>query len=547
MKIRGKIILVVLPLIITPILFAGLVSGLLARNGITGLATQFLRFKAEQVVSYANGQWRLLEENGLTDDPAVVRAALNAIRSAAVGVIRSDSELIFAIDSAGELGFATDPTAFETGAAPPPQGHVGWREFSIAGVQRVGYALPFEPLDWTIYVTDQALAFYATTTRIIEQVGIVLGAAVLVSTILLVLFAQYLTKPLRSMVAVISGIISSSDLSRRVEVMYQDETGQLAHTFNLMTEQLEKAYDHIKRYALRAATSRLREQKTRTIFQRYVPNDVIEQVFANPEAMLVGEDRVVSILFSDIRSFTSISEKMAPDQLVESLNHYFTLMVDAVMEHGGTVDKYIGDAIMAIYGAPVKHENDAAASVESAFHMLDSLHDFNMWQTKRGLPGFKIGVGINYGVVTVGNIGTEKKLDYTVIGDSVNVASRLEGLTKRYDAPLVISESVKRKLPDSAPTRLLDKVRVKGRKQGLAVYATTRSLDQQALDAWSKHNESMERFYQQEFTEARYGFLSVLDMFPSDRPAELMARRCEELIANPPGAGWNGEMTMTEK
>ncbi|MFP4552062.1 MAG: adenylate/guanylate cyclase domain-containing protein, partial [Spirochaetales bacterium] len=484
MKIRGKIILVVLPLIITPILFAGLLSGLLARNGITGLATHFLRFKVEQVVSYANGQWRLLEENDLTDDPTVVRAALNAIRSAAIGVIRSESELIFAVQEDGSAAFVTDPRVVDEVATYPPHDHTGWREFTLAGVSRVGYALPFAPLEWTIYVTDEAQAFYATTTRIIEQVGIVLAVAVLISTILLILFAQYLTKPLRSMVGVISGIISSSDLSRRVEVMYQDETGQLAHTFNLMTEQLEKAYDHIKRYALRAATSRLREQKTRTIFQRYVPNDVIEQVFANPEAMLVGEDRVVSILFSDIRSFTTISEKMAPDQLVESLNHYFTLMVDAVMEHGGTVDKYIGDAIMAIYGAPVKHENDAAASVESAFDMLDSLHDFNTWQTKRGLPGFKIGVGINYGVVTVGNIGTEKKLDYTVIGDSVNVASRLEGLTKRYDAQLVISESVKRKLPESAPSRLLDRVRVKGRKQGLAVYATTRNLEAKALDAW---------------------------------------------------------------
>ncbi|TVQ19057.1 MAG: HAMP domain-containing protein [Spirochaetaceae bacterium] len=545
MTIRGKTVLVVLPLIVTPLLFAGLISVLLARNGITSVATQFLQFKSEQIVAYAAGQWRLLEENDLTDSPTFRDAAIDAISGFAISLIRSPTEMVFAVAADRSVGFTTGDSRLLADLDEPAE--AGWRRFTLGGVDRVGYGIPFAPLSWNVFVTDEEEAFYAITGSIISRVGIVLAVSVVVSVVLLILFTGYLTRPLIEVVRVMSDIIDTSDLSRRVRVLYNDETGKLANTFNVMTGKLESAYEHIKSYAMRAATARLKEQKTRTIFQRYVPNDVIEQFFANPESMLVGENRVVSILFSDIRQFTTLSERMPPDLLVESLNHYFTLMVDAVMEHHGTVDKYIGDAIMALFGATVRREDDARNSVESALAMLDALADFNRWQTERDLPGFKIGIGINYGVVTVGNIGTEKKLDYTVIGDSVNVASRLEGLTKRYDVPIVISESVRRKIDGVYPTRFLDRARVKGRDLALGVYTVARSPGDKVLDAWRIHDEAMELYYARDFQAARARFQQVQSALPTDRPAELMIRLCDDLSKNPPGESWNGEITMVEK
>lgn len=611
MNIRGKIILVVLPLIVTPLLFAGLISTFLARNGITGIATQFLQFKAEQIETYANGQWQLLVQNGLEENREFREAAREAIASFSRSVVRSDTELIAGVDSDDAFTFRTasaastrdapadpgntngavagaagaprtlrarvglllepistwagrvledvrvrlsgerDPAAMDTpGLGSDPV--LGWTRVTIDGQARVGFAIAFDPLGWTIYVTELEETFYASTSSIIFQVGIVLAVSVLVSLILLVLFAGYLTRPLRTVADAMAGIIENNDLSQRVDVLYKDETGKLAHTFNLMTEQLEQAYDHIKSYAMRAATLRLKEQKTRTMFQKYVPTDVIQEFFENPEKMLVGDNRVVSILFSDIREFTTISEMMEPDVLVQTLNKYFTVMVDTIMDHNGIVDKYIGDAIMALFGTPKKRVDDAEQSAYAALDMIAALKDFNIWQEKQGIPAFRIGVGLNYGVVTVGNIGTEKKLDYTVIGDMVNVASRLEGLTKKYRTSVVVSESVFRKLERDIDAgqifaRLLDTVQVKGRSSGLKIYGIARGIDQREQDLWSYHNTGMELFYKREFQEARKQFLAAGSLREGDVPSTILAERCQRFASKPPGPDWSGIVEMTEK
>ena len=552
MKIRGKIVVVVLPLVFTPLLFAGLISSLLARNGITGVAAQFLQFKGEQISSYATGQWQLLEENNLTASPEFVEAAISAIDSFSRNVIRTDTELIFAINSGGEVAFAA-------GAAPDgglPEDdiqaliqteNIGWQRLSVAGTSRVAHAVQFKSLDWVIYVTEEEATFYEAPNSIIRQLGIVLAVSLAVAIVLLILFAAYLTNPLRQIVTAMTDIIKTNDLSSRVEVLYSDETGMLGHTFNLMISELEGAYANIKRHALQAVIAQNKEQKTRNIFQKYVPADVIEEIFANPEEMLTGESRVLAVLFSDIRSFTTISEKLTPDEVVESLNQYFTLMVDAIVNRGGIVDKYMGDAIMSFFGAPVRREDDAYQSVLASLDMLDSLEDFNVWQRKRERPDFKIGIGINYGAVTVGNIGSEKKMDYTVIGDMVNLASRLEGLTKRYTQPLIVSDSVIRKVGDQLPHRLLDRVVVKGRTTGVGVYSVKRELTAKEAEAWTLHEEAMATYYRREFNRASDLFADVLTLLPTDKPARSMAERCMKLADEPPGDDWTGEVEMREK
>jgi adenylate cyclase len=343
-------------------------------------------------------------------------------------------------------------------------------------------------------------------------------------------------------------IISTSDLSKRVVVEYHDEIGQLAQTFNLMVGELEKAYRQIKTFAFSSIVAQKREQKFRNIFQKYVPREVIESVIRNPEAMLVGENRVLSVLFCDIPNFPAIAESMPPDELVNTLNRYFTEMVDnTIIRWQGTPDKYIEYAIMALFGAPVKTQQDALNSVMAGIEMSEALDRFNDEEKARGKPAFQIGIGINYGVVTVGNIGSEKKMDYTVIGDMVNLASRLSGLTKTYRQRLIISESLHNKVEKDVPCRLLDSVAVKGRKQGIKVYTAKKSLDEREKEAWGRHELGMTEYYARNFTKAVGHFKEVLEILPGDDVARILMERSRAFEKNPPPEGWDGVEVMHTK
>jgi class 3 adenylate cyclase len=339
-------------------------------------------------------------------------------------------------------------------------------------------------------------------------------------------------------------------------VEYQDETGELAHTFNRMTAELEQAWGEIKRYAFQAVLAGKKEQRIRNIFQKYVPQNVIEEFFSSPDPnMLRGKNMSLAILFSDIRSFTTISESYAntPDRLVESLNRYFSGQVDIIMNRNGIVDKYIGDAIMAFWGAPVKHDNDALQSVLAALEMIDALAGFNETQRQLGLKEFHIGVGINYGLATVGNIGSERKMDYTVIGDNVNLASRMEGLTKTYQSELLITESLHGELQKTGPAgeslrfRLLDTVAVKGKTQGVKIYAVKRNLNPREENAWELHNQGMDCYYRRQFREAAEKFRDVAAIFPGDINARNLFGRCKTCLTSPPPPDWNGVEVMQTK
>ena len=314
-----------------------------------------------------------------------------------------------------------------------------------------------------------------------------------------------------------------------------------------MISELEKAYNQIKSYAFKAVIAQKKEAKIRQIFQKYVPADVINQFFTHPEAMLIGENRVLSILFSDIRDFTRISEGLSPDQLVNTLNRYFEMMVEIVMGRNGIVDKYIGDAIMAFFGAPVKHEDDALQSVYTGLDMIDALKEFNKEQKKLGIPIFKIGIGINYGIVTVGNIGCEKKIDYTVIGDMVNLASRLEGLTKIYKQKLIISEDLRGLVVDDVPCRMIDKVTVKGKTKAVNIYSVLRELDENTKRGWKQHGNAMRTYYERNFEQAKGMFREVMNFLPDVYVAREFMTRCDRYTRTPPPADWDMTEVMKEK
>jgi adenylate cyclase len=552
MSIRLKIVLVVLPLIITTLLLTGISSFFSATNAVTGIATEFLGFKAAELRKYAESQWVLLVENNMTERPTMVAATQAAIESYAGGLVRSPTEVIFALDGQAQLAMQTGPLAIREGEREGLLQAVRTQTTDlitprIGGIDRVAKGFYFEPFGWYMSVSEQRQTFYSRVNQITERTALILGASIVLGIVMVLIFAGYLTNPLTRVARAMERIISTNDLSSRVTVEYRDETGRLAHTFNIMVGELEKAYNQIKRYALQAVVARKKEYRIRNIFQKYVPKDVIDTFIENPEKMLVGENRIISILFSDIRGFTSISEQLAPDELVNELNRYFTTMVDIIMARGGIIDKYIGDAIMAFFGAPARHKDDALQSVLAGVEMSEALVEFNAHQRSNGKPEFQIGVGINYGVVTVGNIGTDKKMDYTIIGDMVNLASRMEGLTKIYRQPVLISESLYQKVKDQLHCRLIDKVAVKGKKQGVRVFTVKKKLSEQEQQAWSLHDAGMELYYGRNFAEALRRFEATLQILPEDHSAGMMAERCRIYMRTPPPREWNGVEVMKEK
>jgi adenylate cyclase len=381
----------------------------------------------------------------------------------------------------------------------------------------------------------------------VVQTGIILGASLVAALLLLFFFAGYLTRPLRQVADAMQGIITTGDLSGRVETLYRDETGRLGHTFNLMTADLERAYGMVKGYGLRAKVSKESEEKVRHVFQKYVPSNVIEQHLASPEKFLTGEVRPLGVLFSDIRDFTSIAEMLNPTDLVENLNGFFAAMDGQIYGQQGMVDKRVGDAIVAYFGAPVSHENDALSAVLAAFGMLEALPAFNDAQRERGRPEFRIGIGIHFGGITVGNMGSEYKMDYTIMGDRVNLASRLESLTKRYHEPLVVSESVHRRVRTRCASRLLDNVSVKGRQETTSIFTLRRTLAAAEAEAWDAHNEAAALFYDRKFAEAAAGFRKVLGLIPRDEHARRFLGKCTMLMKSAPGPDWTGVEEMTEK
>ncbi|MDR2485756.1 MAG: HAMP domain-containing protein [Treponema sp.] len=555
MRIRFKIILVVLPLLIVTLFLAEAASYITAANGITRITQQFFNFKINEVQKYVRNQWVLLVENNYAERQDMVMAAQNALGIYARSIILNDTEIIFAVDPEGKIPMATSPLEIRPEEREVlldilHEEHEGIMYAVIDGKERVFKAFYFTPFRWYILLSEEKAVFYQDLNEITTQTIVIIAGTSLAAMIVLICFAGFLTKPLRRIVKTMHTVISSGDLSSRVEVEYQDETGNLAHTFNLMIGELERVYKQIKQYAFDAMLAQKKEQRIRHIFQKYVPKDLIDKFFAAPESMLAGENRELAILFSDIRGFTGISERMAPDELVHSLNRYFSDQVDIIMNRNGIVDKYIGDAIMAFWGAPVRHEDDAMQAVLAGLDMIEVLKQFNEQQRELGKPEFHIGIGIGYGTVTVGNIGSERKMDYTVIGDVVNLASRLEGLTKTYQEELLISESlysqIKHKEP-RLPIRLLDTVAVKGKAQGVKIYAVKRSITVPEAKAWGYYHEGMSLYYRRSFEDAAQQFKKALIILHEDYSAETLIARCLAYADNPPPPEWNGVEVMRTK
>lgn len=295
------------------------------------------------------------------------------------------------------------------------------------------------------------------------------------------------------------------------------------------------------------------EKNIRKAFNRFVPEQIIDDLVKEAgenKKLAVGEKREVAILFSDIRSFTNISEVNKPEVIVGFLNRYFTVMVDIIKKYGGTVDKFIGDAIMALFGTPISYEDNANRAVLAAYEMRQALDTIPLGDLvmPEGMK-FNIGIGIHYGDVIAGSLGSKDKTDYTVIGDSVNLASRLEGLTKTYGTQVLISESVKNDIIRSGNSfvfRYLDDVKVKGKAVAVPIFAIDRNEREFCSEYKDAYLKGTALYKQGVFNLAKDYFDKCLVFYPEDKASHLMQDRCIEFIKNPP-ENWDGAISFKTK
>ncbi|MCL2792559.1 MAG: response regulator [Spirochaetaceae bacterium] len=311
------------------------------------------------------------------------------------------------------------------------------------------------------------------------------------------------------------------------------------------------------------------QKKTRTAFARYVPADVMDEIISESSKKVAqSENKYVSVLFSDIRDFTAISEHSDAQLVVEFLNNYFSKMGSEIISEGGHVDKFMGDAIMAVFGAFRNLENSPVNAVRAAIKMLAALDGMNAASTALSHDNIQIGIGINYGNCVLGNIGFQGKMDYTVIGDAVNVAARIESLAKSYRHPLIVSEYVYDVAKNNFLFRKVDNVRVKGKGEPVAIYAVYSgfrgaagnvlrtgevsdlpSIPSLLVDRGTlvNYNKGLSVFYMREWKLAEEYFSKALEADENDYLSQLYLNRTIEFARKPPPDTWDGVVTLAEK
>jgi len=300
----------------------------------------------------------------------------------------------------------------------------------------------------------------------------------------------------------------------------------------------------------RALVEEKEKRRVRAAFGQYLSPEVVRRLLVNPQ-LVEPRKTEITVMFSDIRGFTTISEKLDAQELALFLNQYLSDMTKIVFERSGTLDKYIGDAVMAFWGAPFEEEKHATLACQTALDMIARIHDMQKrWQAE-GKPPLDIGIGLNTGVASVGNMGSSLRYGYTALGDSVNLSSRLEGLNKDYGTHIIVNETTYLAAKDSDFVfRELDLIRVKGKLQPVIIYelvGTAASVSEDIRARLDRFREARALFQQRRWQDAQSAFQSILDQWPEEGPARAYWKRCQEYLFDEPPANWDGVFTMTHK
>ncbi|MDP2341952.1 MAG: GAF domain-containing protein [Deltaproteobacteria bacterium] len=293
------------------------------------------------------------------------------------------------------------------------------------------------------------------------------------------------------------------------------------------------------------------EKRMKSTMSRYIDPSIADKLLGDGGDILGGKAGMATVLFSDIRSFTTISEELGAQGTVNLLNDYFTIMMESIQRESGLLDKFIGDAIMAAFGMPIAHDDDEDRGVRAAISMMTDLANWNRERVERGLRTLDIGIGLNTDMVLAGNIGSPKRMGYTLIGDGVNLAARLESACKQYAAHILISENTQRRLKATYRIREIDRVVVKGKTKPVAIFEVMDYYNEETFPNLSEvchhFKGGLGHYRDGQWNRAINSFKEALALNPGDKLSGIYVDRCEHMKANPPAGEWDGVYVMLEK
>lgn len=408
----------------------------------------------------------------------------------------------------------------------------------IAGVEY--YANPIQNVIWNDYIYSQS------------------RSSEIIFLILLVIAVFYLSSYIKQRKIKLHYLLELLNLFVILGVVYS--VYELAfylfvdHHFlvSIISPALAVIFGYISSTVYHFVTERSQKKLIQGMFSTYVSKDLVDELITDPAKLqLGGVRRNLSILFSDIAGFTSLSEKMAPEELIEFINRYLTEMTNIVLKNNGTLDKYIGDAIMAFWNAPLQIDKHAYLACKTALEMQSRLKELRKeWQLDKKKK-LNIRIGINTGDAVVGNIGGANRFDYTVMGDSVNLASRLEGVNKEYSTGIMISENTKGTVENDFIIREIDTIKVKGKEVKTIVYELLAMKEKTEINKFSDlidpYHDAIELYKKRKFNAALESFAKILKSYPEDGPCLVYKKRCETYSENPPDENWDGVFVMTTK
>ena len=401
-------------------------------------------------------------------------------------------------------------------------------DFKVSGNRFVGLFAPFPTytgLDWQtgiIIPEDEFFYFVRRNTRIVMAASSVL---ILLAMVLGYIFSRRLARPLSELSAEMDKIQNFDLDSDKTIVSSITDVQNMVVSFYKMRQGLRS-------------------------FRKFVPADIVRQLIAQEgDAHLQGDKRELTVHFSDIEGFTTVSESLKPEELVELLAEYLSEMSRIIGEEQGTVDKYIGDAVMAFWGAPQPVSDHAERAATAALRCQARLVELEKKWLAEGRPVFRARIGLNTGEIIVGNMGSAERLNYTVIGDAVNLASRLEGINKYYGTRIMVGESTQKLIAHRFVTRLLDFVAVKGKNEAVKIYELVGEkgkVPDEALRFISEFEGAIELYRKQNWDGAEAALRGALKI-KDDEACHLFLARITEYRQDPPGANWSGEYVMKTK
>ena len=404
----------------------------------------------------------------------------------------------------------------------------------IVGTSAAGISNPVPTAKGAVWPQDLQASVIATMANgvVIQRPDWMDGAEILTLIVLSILLL-FLTR--WTYVGIIFGIFSSVGCVAFSHYIFSEKLwlGDCTYTC------LSLIIIMLHAYGVKFVAEFLAKQQIKKQFGTYLSKALVEKLQKNPELLVLGgESKELSIMFTDVRGFTAISEHYGDDVqgLTKIMNRYMTAMTEKILTNNGTLDKYIGDAQMAFWNAPVQEINHAKLAVKTALEMMDSLDTFNEIVTKEGVPAFGMGLGINTGTVVVGNMGSDQRFDYTCLGDTVNLASRLEGQSKPYGVRIVLGPLTAERVKDEYPVVELDCIAVKGKKIGVRIY----TLGEETQE----HKDFLEDYYNGDWTDA---IDTLKQLIKKRNPLQQYYKNMLERLEEGKPTDWNGTYVATSK